>query len=49
MSESYQDIAEVGMGGIAIQKLLDEIDLETLINELSEEAETLRANARRSL
>lgn len=49
MPESYQDIAEVGMGGIAIQKLLDEIKLDKLIEELSEEVEGTKGQRKKKL
>lgn len=39
LPEEYQDLIEVGMGGQALKALLDDIDLETLIVQLSEEAE----------
>jgi DNA-directed RNA polymerase subunit beta' len=39
LPEEYQDLIEVGMGGQALKALLDEINLETLIAELTEEAE----------
>lgn len=39
LPEEYQDLIEVGMGGVALKALLDGIDLETLIAQLSEEAE----------
>lgn len=37
LPEEYEELATVGMGGIALKALLDEIDLPTLITELSEE------------
>lgn len=49
MSDEYQDIAEVGMGGIAIAKLLEEIDLEKLIGELNEEVEGTKGQRRKKL
>src|SRR5690606_221250 len=39
LPEEYQDLIEVGMGGLALKALLDAIDLPTLIAELTEEAE----------
>ena len=42
LPEGYEDLIEVGMGATAIKKLLDEIDLDLLINELHEEAETAK-------
>jgi DNA-directed RNA polymerase subunit beta' len=37
LPEEYEELVEVGMGGTALKVLLDEIDLPTLIAELSEE------------
>ena len=42
LPEEYEDLIEVGMGATAIKKLLDEIDLDLLINELKEESETAK-------
>ena len=39
LPEEYEDLIEVGMGATAIKKLLDEIDLDVMINELKEEAD----------
>lgn len=39
LPEDYEDLIEVEMGATAIKKLLDEIDLKTMISELREEAE----------
>ena len=36
LPEEYENLIEVGMGATAIKKLLDEIDLDLLINELKE-------------
>lgn len=49
LPESYQAIAEVGMGGIAIQQLLDEIKLDKLIEELSEEVEGAKGQRKKKL
>ncbi len=49
MPDAYQDIAEVGMGGIAIQKLLDEIKLDKLIEELTEEVEGTKGQRKKKL
>jgi len=38
LPEEYEDLIEVEMGATAIKKLLDEIDLKTMISELREEA-----------
>lgn len=49
MSDEYQDIAEVGMGGMALQKLLDEIKLDNLIAELGEEVEGSKGQRKKKL
>lgn len=38
LPEEYEEIIEVGMGGEALKRMLDEIDLEKLIADLTEEA-----------
>ncbi len=42
LPDDYQDIVSVGMGGEALQKLLKEIDLDKLIEELTEEVATAK-------
>ncbi|MBQ6130668.1 DNA-directed RNA polymerase subunit beta' [Candidatus Saccharibacteria bacterium] len=49
LPEEYEDLIEVGMGATAIKKLLDEIDLDLLINELKEEAETAKGQKAKKL
>ncbi len=49
MPDEYQDIAEVGMGGLALQKLLDEIKLDELIAELGEEVEGTKGQRKKKL
>lgn len=49
LPDSYQDITKVGMGGSAIKELLDEIQLDQLITELSEEAETAKGQRKKKL
>ena len=39
LPEEYEELVKVGMGGTAMKALLDQIDLPTLIKELTEEAE----------
>ncbi len=39
LPEEYEDLVEVEMGATAITRLLEEIDLKTMISELREEAE----------
>jgi len=38
LPEEYEELVEVGMGGTALKRLLDETDLPQLITELTEEA-----------
>ncbi len=49
LPEEYEELVEVGMGGPALKKLLDEIDLETLIVQLSEEAEAAKGQREKKL
>jgi DNA-directed RNA polymerase subunit beta' len=49
LPEEYAEIVEVGMGGVALKKLLDEIDLGQLIAQLSEEAEGAKGQRERKL
>lgn len=49
LPEEYDELVEVGMGGKAIKKLLDEIDLPTLISELREEAEGSKGQKEKKL
>ncbi len=49
LPEEYQDLIEVGMGGQALKSLLDEIDLEVLIAELSEEAEAAKGQREKKI
>lgn len=49
LPEAYQAITKVGMGGSAIKELLDEIKLESLIAELSEEVETAKGQRKKKL
>jgi DNA-directed RNA polymerase subunit beta' len=49
LPEEYEDIAEVGMGGPALKALLDEIDLPTLIAQLSKEVETAKGQREKKL
>lgn len=43
------DLVEVGMGGSALQKLLENVDLEELIAELQEEVEEAKGQRRKKL
>ncbi len=49
LPEEYEDLIEVGMGATAIKRLLDEIDLDLLINELKEEAENAKGQKAKKL
>ena len=49
LPEEYEEITVVGMGGLAIKQLLDEIDLPTLIKELSEEVESAKGQREKKL
>ncbi len=49
LPEEYEDLVEVGMGGPALKRLLDEIDLPTLIAELQEEAEGTKGQREKKL
>lgn len=49
LPEEYEEIVEVGMGGTAIKRLLDEIDLPVLIRELSEEVESAKGQREKKL
>lgn len=42
LPDEYEEIVKVGMGGNALKELLDEIDLQQLIGELSKEAESAK-------
>lgn len=45
LPEGYDELIEVGMGGSALYRMLSEIDLEQLINDLREEVEGKKANS----
>ncbi|MGB3945964.1 MAG: DNA-directed RNA polymerase subunit beta' [Candidatus Saccharimonadales bacterium] len=49
LPEEYEELAEVGMGGTALKAMLDAIDLETLIAQLSEEVETAKGQREKKL
>lgn len=49
LPEEYSDIIEVGMGGSALKTLLDDINLEELIKNLSEEALTAKGQRQKKL
>ena len=49
LPEEYEELIEVGMGGAAIMKMLEKIDLSELINQLAEEAEGAKGQRERKL
>lgn len=49
LPEEYQDLIEVGMGGLALKALLDDINLDTLITELNEEVEGAKGQREKKL
>src|SRR5690606_20278352 len=49
LPEEYEEIVKVGMGGEALKKLLDEIDLDSLIAELTEEAEGAKGQRQKKI
>jgi DNA-directed RNA polymerase subunit beta' len=49
LPEEYEDLVKVGMGGTAMKALLDQIDLPTLIKELSEEVESAKGQREKKL
>lgn len=49
LPEEYEELITVGMGGTALKALLDEINLPTLIKELSEEVESAKGQREKKL
>ncbi|TAL15000.1 DNA-directed RNA polymerase subunit beta' [Patescibacteria group bacterium] len=49
LPEEYEDLVEVGMGGLALKALLDEIKLPELIKQLSEEVESAKGQREKKL
>lgn len=49
LPEEYEEIIEVGMGGVALKALLDSIDLPKLIDEIREEAEGAKGQREKKL
>lgn len=49
LPEEYEELLEVGMGAPALKTLLDEIDLEVLIAELTEEAQAAKGQREKKL
>ena len=49
LPEEYEELIEVGMGGTALKALLDEIDLPTLIKDLSAEVEGAKGQREKKL
>lgn len=48
LPEEYEELVEVGMGGLAIKQLLDEINIEDLIVSIGEEIEKARGQRERN-
>ena len=49
LPEEYEELVEVGMGGLAIKQLLDEINIEDLIVSIGEEIEKARGQREKKL
>ena len=49
LPEDYRELVTVGMGGAALRELLEEIDLEKLIKELTEESEAAKGQRKKKL
>ena len=49
LPEEYEELIEVGMGGVALKALLDEIDLDALITKLQEEVEEAKGQREKKL
>ena len=49
LPEEYEELVRVGMGGVALKALLDEIDLPVLIKQLSEEVESAKGQREKKL
>lgn len=49
LPEEYEELVEVGMGGAALKRMLDDIDLTTLIKELSEEVQTAKGQREKKI
>ena len=49
LPEAYEELVEVAMGGTALKRMLDEIDLDKLITDLQEEAENAKGQREKKL
>jgi DNA-directed RNA polymerase subunit beta' len=49
LPDELQDLIEVGMGGIALKELLEGVDLDKLIEELTEEAEVAKGQRKKKI
>ena len=49
LPEEYEELVKVGMGGVALKALLDDIDLPKLIAKLSEEVESAKGQREKKL
>ncbi len=49
LPEEYEELVEVGMGGVALKAMLDEIELPVLIAKLTEEAKSAKGQREKKL
>ncbi len=49
LPEEYEDLIEVGMGGKALKRLLDDVNLDDLISELAEKAAKAKGQSRKKI
>ncbi|MDR1197331.1 MAG: DNA-directed RNA polymerase subunit beta' [Candidatus Nomurabacteria bacterium] len=49
LPEGYEDLLKVGMGGEALYKMLEEVNLEELIMELAEDAESRKGQSKKKV
>lgn len=49
LPEEYEDLVEVGMGATAVKKMLDEIDIKSMIADLQEEAANSRGQKEKKI
>ncbi len=49
LPDEYADLIDVGIGGEAIKQLLDDVDMDQLIKDISEEADSTKGQRKRKL
>jgi len=49
LDDDVQDLIEVGMGGAALKELLEQVDLQKLIDELTEEADEAKGQRKKKI